>query len=238
MKRNPLLAGAVALAVFGGFWAMTRGTADPVTALATPALAQEATATSEASRVPDMVLGKQDAPVTVVEYASFTCPHCANFHDTVFDKMKANYIDTGKVRFVYREVYFDRYGLLAAMIARQGGPEKYFAISDILYDTQKEWLASGEDAVIVENLKKIGLKAGLDQAKVEGTIKDFETCTADLNACMATDNIAGAMVATYQANAQKDGVEGTPTFLINGEKQSGAMSYEEFSKLLDAKLEG
>ena len=238
MKRTTLLAGAAALAVFGGYWAMTKGTVDPVTALATPALAQEATTSSEASRVPDMVLGQADAPVTVVEYASFTCPHCANFHDTVFDKMKADYIDTGKVRFVYREVYFDRYGLLAAMIARQGGPEKYFAISDILYDTQKDWLASGEDAAIIENLKKIGLKAGLDQAKVEGTVKDFETCTADLNACMATDNIAGAMVATYQTNAQKDGIEGTPTFIINGEKQSGEMSYEEFSKLLDAKLEG
>lgn len=238
MKRTTLLAGATALAVLGGYWAMTKGTVDPVTALATPALAQEATTSSEASRVPDMVLGQADAPVTVVEYASFTCPHCANFHDTVFDKMKADYIDTGKVRFVYREVYFDRYGLLAAMIARQGGPEKYFAISDILYDTQKDWLASGEDAAIIENLKKIGLKAGLDQAKVEGTVKDFETCTADLNACMATDNIAGAMVATYQTNAQKDGIEGTPTIIINGEKQSGEMSYEEFSKLLDAKLEG
>lgn len=238
MKRTTLLAGAAALAVLGGFFAMTRGTVDPVATLATPAVAQEATASSEASRVPDMVLGKENAPVTVVEYASFTCPHCANFHGTVFDQMKANYIDTGKVRFIYREVYFDRYGLLAAMIARQGGPEKYFAISDILYDTQKDWLASGEDKTIVENLKKIGLKAGLDQAKIDSTVKDFDTCTADLNACMATDNIAGAMVATYQTNAQKDGVEGTPTFLINGEKQSGEMSYEEFSKLLDAKLEG
>jgi protein-disulfide isomerase len=206
-------------------------------ALAAAALPRLALAQA-APAVAEMAIGDPDAPVTVVEYAMFTCPHCAAFNQEVLPRLKADYIDTGKVRFVYREVYFDRYGLLAAMIARQGGPEKYFAISDILYDTQKDWLASGEDAAIIENLKKIGLKAGLDQAKVEGTVKDFETCTADLNACMATDNIAGAMVATYQTNAQKDGIEGTPTFIINGEKQSGEMSYEEFSKLLDAKLEG
>lgn len=236
MNRTYLLAGAVALTALGGLWAMTRSGGDPITALATPAMAQDAAAGSEAARVPDMVLGKKDAPVTVVEYASFTCPHCANFHDQVFAKMKADYIDTGKVRFVYREVYFDRYGLLAAMIARDGGPEKYFAISDVLYETQRDWLAPGDDKGIVDNLRKIGLKAGLDKSKIDATVQEFEACVADLKACMATDNIAGAMVATYQANANKDGVKGTPTFIVNGETYSGEMSYADFSKILDEKL--
>ncbi len=236
MNRRILLAGAAALTALGGLWAMSRMAADPLTAIATPAMAQEAAASSEAGRVPDMVLGKADAPVKVVEYASFTCPHCANFHEEVFDKLKANYIDTGKVHFTYREVYFDRYGLLAAMIARDGGPAKYFAISDVLYSSQRDWLASQDDKTIVDNLRKIGLKAGLDKDKVEGTITEFETCVADLKACMATDNIAGAMVATYQTNATKDGVTGTPTFIINGETYSGEMNYADFAKILDEKL--
>ena len=238
MNRTYLLAGAVALAALGGVWAMNRTAPDAAAVLAGPATAQETTGSSEAARVPDMVLGQADAPVTVIEYASFTCPHCANFHESVFDKLKANYIDTGKVRFIYREVYFDRYGLLAARVAREGGAERYFAISDILYETQADWLAPGEDKGIVENLRKIGLKAGLDQARVDGAMTEFETCTADLDACMATDNLVGAMVATYQSNAQKDGVDSTPTFLINGEKHSGGMSYEAFAKLIDAELGG
>lgn len=238
MNRTYLLAGAAALTALGGLWAMNRPMPDPVTAIASPAMAQDATVSSQAALVPDMVLGQEDAPVTVIEYASFTCPHCANFHDTVFDKMKADYIDTGKVKFVYREVYFDRYGLLAAMIAREGGPEKYFAISDVLYETQKDWLAPGEDKGIIENLRKIGLKSGLPTEGVDETIAEFETCVADLKACMATDNIAGAMVATYQTNATKDNVQGTPTFIINGETVSGEMSYEDFAKILDGKLDG
>lgn len=238
MNRTYLLAGAVALVALAGVWAMSRTAPDGAGAVATPVTAQDATTSSEAARVPDMVLGQDDAPVTVIEYASFTCPHCANFHDTAFDKVKAAYIDTGKVRLVYREVYFDRYGLLAARIAREGGAEKYFGISGILYATQADWLAPGNDAGIVENLKKIALKAGIDQAKIDGAMTEFETCTADMEACMATDNLVGAMVATYQSNAQKDGIEGTPTFLIDGEKYSGAMSYEDFSKILDEKLGG
>lgn len=236
MNRTYLLAGAVALTALGTLWATSRNNVDPVTALATQAMAQEAAASSEAARVPDMVLGQADAPVRIVEYASFTCPHCANFHEEVFARLKANYIDTGKVHFTYREVYFDRYGLLAAMIARDGGPEKYFAISDVIYTTQRDWLASQDDKTIIDNLRKIGLKAGLDKDKVDGTITEFETCVTDLKACMATDNIAGAMVATYQANATRDEIKGTPTFLINGETYSGEMSYADFSKILDEKL--
>ena len=76
------------------------------------------------SLVVEMALGAEDAPVTVIEYASFTCPHCRNFHQNTFKQVKENYVDTGKVRFIYREVYFDRFGLWAGMVARCGGPEK------------------------------------------------------------------------------------------------------------------
>ena len=86
-----------------------------------------------------MLIGSDDAPVKVIEYASLTCPHCARFHTDVFGQIKANYIETGKVQFEMRDVYFDRYGLWAAMIARCGGPERYFGITDILFKKQAEW---------------------------------------------------------------------------------------------------
>jgi protein-disulfide isomerase len=201
MTKPMFLAGALALAFAVG-----------------PAVAETAAAPVA---VPDMAMGPADAKVTVVEYASYTCPHCAHFDADVMPKLKADYIDTGKIRFVYREVYFDKYGLWAAMVARCGGEMRYFPIQDMLYSTQAEWLKSGNDAGIADALRKIGLKAGID--------KDA------LAACMNDGKMAEAMVATYQANATKDGIDSTPSFVINGEKYSN-MSYEDFAKILDAKL--
>ena len=224
MSKNLLLSALVAIAAVGGAWLYAGRAVSDLTPVATPANAQETTAipSSDVALVPDMILGKQDAPVTVVEYASFTCPHCGNFHATVWDEFKKNYIDTGKVKFVYREVYFDKYGLWAATVARCGGPEKYFGISDMLYDGQKDWLASGEDAGIADALRKIGLKAGM---------------TADqVNACLNDSTKMEAMVTTYQTNATTDKIESTPTFLINGEAHTGSMPYADFAAILDAKL--
>lgn len=224
MAKSIFISGILALAAVGGLWwyagqAIIGQSAAPVTA---GDAQTAATASSEASVVPDMVLGQADAPLTVVEYASFTCPHCANFHKNVFDEFKKNYIDTGKVKFVYREVYFDKFGLWGGIVARCGGPTKYFGISDMLYDGQRDWLASNNEAGISEALRKIGLKAGL---------------TAEaLDACLADRDMAKAMVSAYQANATRDEIKSTPSFLIDGELVSGEMSYEDFAALLDAKL--
>ncbi len=221
MSKPIILATVLALVAAGGAWLYSSRSAPDQSPASISATAQETSASSAASLVPDMILGKVDAPVTVMEYASYTCPHCQNFHETVYPDFKKNYIDTGKVKFVYREVYFDKFGLWAAMVARCGGPEKYFGISDILYDTQKDWLASGDEAGISDALRKIGLKAGL---------------TAEaLNVCLNDKDMAKAMVAAYQANATNDKIEGTPSFIINGEK-FGSMSYEELAKVLDEKL--
>jgi protein-disulfide isomerase len=187
------------------------------------AQAQEAAATEALPAVPDMVLGSADAPITLMEYASYTCPHCAHFHDTVFKDLKANYIDTGKVKFVFREVYFDRYGLWASMMARCGGDTRYFGISSMLFEQQKEWAASEDANQVVENIRKIGRTAGMDDAQ--------------LNACLEDNKMAQAMVAAYQTNSTADAIEGTPTLIINGEKYSN-MSYEDLAKILDAKLGG
>ncbi|MEZ5776885.1 MAG: DsbA family protein [Paracoccaceae bacterium] len=223
MSNTYLIAGVLVAAAAGGAYLFSQSGSGLPPALSTSAEAQttSATASSEAALVPDMIMGEAAAPVEVIEYASFTCPHCADFHDEVFDQIKSNYIDSGKVRFVYREVYFDKFGLWAGMVARCGGPEKYFGISDIIYDTQRDWLAPGEAAGIADNLKKIGLKAGIG---------------ADaLDACLNDGDMAQAMVATYQANATKDEINSTPSFVIDGQKYSN-MSYEEFAKILDEKL--
>jgi protein-disulfide isomerase len=176
-----------------------------------------------AVEVPDLVLGDADAPITVVEYASYTCPHCADFHDAVFGELKKDYIDTGKVKFVFREVYFDRYGLWAAMVARCGGETRYFGISSMLFDQQKTWAASDDPAVVVENLKKIGRTAGMDDAT--------------LQACMENAPMAEAMVAKFQADTAADKVSGTPTLMIDG-VQHGNMGFEALKAILDEKLAG
>jgi len=202
-RRLVLMAAAVALSAGLAPWAVA---------------AQEAAAPLE---IKDFALGPDDAKVKMVEYASFTCPHCADFHSDVFKALKTDYIDTGKVRFEYREVYFDRYGLWAAMVARCGGEMRYFGITDILFSTQRDWAASDDPAVVVENLKKIGRTAGMDDAT--------------LDACMKDGAKAEALVARFEANMKADDVQGTPTIFINGKKHSN-MSYADLKVILDAEL--
>jgi protein-disulfide isomerase len=195
-----------------------------LTAAAPYGLAQaQDTAAAAPVVIPDMVIGSPDAPVKMTEYASYTCPHCQSFHENVFKSLKADYIDTGKVQFTFREVYFDRYGLWAAMMARCGGDMKYFGISSILYDTQSEWLSADDSTVVIENLKKIGRTAGMDDATMD--------------ACFNDQVKAEAMVAAYQANATADGVEGTPTLIINGVKHQN-MSYDDLKAILDPLIAG
>ena len=130
-----------------------------MSASTTPIFAEN-TATNPIN-IPDMEMGSDDAPITIIEYASFTCPHCASFHKNVFPSLRKNYIETGKVKFIYREVYFDGPGLWAALLARCGGVKKYFGISDLLYSKQREWTKGDGGAAIAQNLYKIGRIAGL-----------------------------------------------------------------------------
>jgi protein-disulfide isomerase len=192
--------------------------ADPLGA----ANAQEA-ADIDTSSIEDMTLGNPEAPVTVIEYASFTCPHCAAFHAGAYKQLKADYIDTGKINFIYREVYFDRYGLWASMIARcAGSPEKFFGMADLIYAGQSDWARAGEPAAIVEELRKIGRLAGLDGDAMEACLQDADK--------------ARTLVAWYQEKAGADGVESTPSFIINGKKYTN-MAYDEMAALLDAAAE-
>ena len=172
--------------------------------------------------IPDMMIGNQDAKVTVIEYASYTCPHCASFHAGTYKELKRDYIDKGKINFVFREVYFDRYGLWASMIARCAGPDKFFGMTDLMFKNQSQWTRAGEPAAIIDELRKIGRLAGMDGDTLE--------------ACLNDDEKAKTLVAWYQEKAGADEIESTPSFVINGKKYSN-MSFVEMSVILDAAIE-
>ncbi|MXU64843.1 DsbA family protein [Oceanomicrobium pacificus] len=218
LGRRPLILGGVALAgaAAAGIYAL-RGTGAPEQTMLT-AITDAQASDADAGTVPDMVLGDPDAPIEIIEYASFTCPHCANFHKEVFPQLKAEYIDTGKAKLVIREVYFDRLGLWAAAVARCGGEARYFGISDLIYERQREWTKGDDANTIIQNLFAIGRQAGLTDD--------------ELDACLRNEDNLKAMVATYQANAERDGITGTPSFLINGDKHSN-MGWPDFKDVLE-----
>ena len=227
MKRIfPVL--AVAIGVAGYFWyaSTTGGGQSPqqqaqAEQLLGAANAQSAEADIDTSSVIEMRLGNPDAPVTVIEYASYTCPYCAKFHLDTYGQFKADYIDTGKINFIYREVYFDRFGLWASAIARCAGtPGAFFGITDMLYTTQGEWsrAGGGDPAAIADELRKIGRLAGLEGDAIE--------------ACLTDADSLRTLVAWYQANAAADGIRSTPSFVIDGTTYNN-MAYPEMARLID-----
>lgn len=214
--------GALALALIAGlaFWGTQRA-ASPGQSLLTGFAAEAQTPAADLPAVAELTLGNPDAKVTVIEYASYTCPHCATFHTNVLQPLKRDYVETGKVQFILREVYFDRYGLWASMVARCGGPDRYFGISDILFRTQTDWAASDDAGTVVQNLRRIGKTAGMDDAQ--------------LDACLNDGAMAQAMVANFQAQTAADDVQGTPTLVINGKKHPN-MNYDSLRAIIDAEL--
>ena len=181
------------------------------------AMAQSATGADVAKPVslPDMALGPKDAAVTITEYASMTCPHCARFSEDVFPKIKAAYIDTNKVRYVFREFPLDIKAAAGAMLARciaKDDAGKYFAVIDMLFKSQEEWAGPKT----TESLKLIGKQAGLSGQTVETCLKDQALL----------DKIAADQ--KYASEVLK--VNSTPTFFINGDMVKGETSFEEFEK--------
>lgn len=215
INRRLLLSMAATLAAAPAFAQETTAEAKP------EAAAGDAPATALVPR--DFTLGDANAKVKIVEYASYTCPHCANFHDTVFGKLKAEYIDTGKVHFTLREVYFDRYGFWAGMIARCDDNKRYEGISDMIFAKQREWLASDDPSVVMNNLRTIGLTAGLTNEQ--------------LDACTSNEAFGEEMLKQFEANMAADSVTGTPTVIIDGVKVEN-WAWDNLKSLLDAKLAG
>ena len=184
------------------------------------AMAQGAANVTKPVSLPDMALGPANAAVTIIEYASLTCPHCADFNRDVFPKLKAEYIDTGKVHYVFREFPRDIKDAAGSMLARSiAGDDcgKYFAVIDILFKQQNELLEK-----TTETLTRIGRQAGLSQQAVEACLKDqalLDKLTADRKFAIEVLKI-----------------EGTPTFFINGEMLRGAPAFEEFDKRIKSLL--
>jgi protein-disulfide isomerase len=171
--------------------------------------------------VVEMSLGDPDAPVTLIEYASFTCPHCANFHATVMPQLKSTYIDPGQVRLIYREVYFDRPSLWAAMIARCAGADRYFGVVELLFRDQARWSGAADAQGVVEGLYAIGRQAGLTDAAME--------------ACLGDGAFAQALVTEFQANATEHEIDATPSFVLNGEKLAN-MPWPEMQARIEEQL--
>lgn len=227
MKTN-LTAGILALGIVGaGAWYLTQGaSATGVTefSLVSAANAQETTtdeAEAKTVEIQDMVLGNPESQVEVIEYASFTCVHCSDFHNGVLKELKKNYVDTNKIKFVYREVYFDAPGLWASAIARCGDGSKFFGISDLLYKDKAPWARKGSAAEVADELRKIGRLAGLENEQLEACLNDRDKFRS--------------LVEWFQANAAEHNINSTPSFVINGKKYDN-MSYADFAKILDEKL--
>jgi protein-disulfide isomerase len=163
----------------------------------------------------DAVLGSADAPVTVIEYASMTCPHCARWDTGVLPQVRKNWIDTGKVRFVFRDFPLDGLALKASQLARCAGDQRFWGFLDTLFTSQRAWETAPDP---VTELVKIGQSGGIPEDKVK--------------ACMADDgDLAQSIIASRQGG-EAAGVNATPTFFINGKPVSGEIPYEEFVKSL------
>jgi protein-disulfide isomerase len=170
----------------------------------------------------EMAIGETSAPITIIEYASLTCSHCANFHKNVFPKIKKDYIDKGLVKFVHREIYFDGAGVWAALTARcSGNTKKYFGVVKLLYENQQEWSRSNDNDTIIRGLLKISAKAGMDKDKVFS--------------CLENEQKALDLMKEYQSYRIKDNIESTPTFIVNGTKLKSS-SYEEMKVIIEEKL--
>ena len=174
------------------------------------------------SKYIDMSKGNENAPVVFVEYASLTCPACAAFHASIYPSLNKEYIQTGKIKFIHREIYFDRAGLWAALTARcTNAANRYFGMLDLLYSEQPIWSRSDSSDEIVNALLKISAKSGIEKEKAISCLEDQEK---------ALD-----LVNQYQIYVKEDAIESTPTFVIN-EKKYTNRSYEEIKEIIEREL--
>ena len=208
ITRRKLLVGASAIAIvvaIAGIETLQPAAAQSVTAaelLVPPALG-------------DRTLGKDDAPVTIVEYASMTCPHCAHFHETTYPELKKRYIDTGKVRFIFREFPLDPLAAGASMLARCADKDKFYPMIETLFQQQRQWAVEKP----IPQLMALAKQAGISEQT--------------FNACLSDQKMLDAMQAEQKRAADKFGVSSTPTLFINGKKQVGGVSIEDLAKVID-----
>ncbi len=185
-------------------------------ALAGPAMAQDLSKLSEPSPIGEMSMGPADAKVTIIEYASASCPHCANFHKTTFQTLKKDYIDTGKIRFIMREFPHNDAGLAGFMVARCAPKDKYFPVLGMIFEQQEMWFPNP-----VEGLFKIAQLAGMSRESFD--------------ACLKNESVAKGIL-DVRKQAEGFGVTGIPTLFINGAKYDGGQEIEDLKKVIDPLL--
>jgi protein-disulfide isomerase len=152
--------------------------------------------------------------VTIIEYASMTCPHCATFHKTTYPALKTKYIETGKVRFIFREFPLDELAVAASMLARCAGGEKSMALIDVLFASQDKWAVRQPLPVLTQIAKQAGF-----------TQESFEKCLAD-------QKLYNDILAIRERGSKEFKVESTPTLFVNGKVQKGGATMEELEKLM------
>ncbi|MBN9233255.1 MULTISPECIES: DsbA family protein [Phyllobacteriaceae] len=205
--------------------AETTKTADATKPAATPAAAAPQSSGSvnmaellKPGVLPEKQLGKDDAKVTIIEYASMTCPHCAHFHETTLPELKTKYIDTGKVRLIFREFPFDPRAEAGFMLARCAG-DNYFPMVDVLFKQQQNWAAA-------ENVKD----AMFQLSKLAGFTQE------SFNSCLTDQKLLDQVRSVQKRGQDEFKVDSTPTFFINGQTYKGALSIAEMSAIIDPLL--
>ncbi len=168
----------------------------------------------------DEIQGQADAPVTIVEYASMTCPHCSHFHETTYPEMKKKYIDTGKVRFIFREFPLDQLALAASMLARCAGNDKFYPLVDAFFAQQREWAVQKP----LQPMLAIAKQAGFTEQS--------------FNECLTNQQLEKSIKESATRAAQKFNVNSTPTFFINGKMFRGALTPDELDKQVAPYLKG
>jgi len=179
----------------------------------------DASKVAEAGKIKDMVYGKADAPVTIVEYASLTCSHCADFAVNTLPTIKEKYIDTGKARLIFREFPFDPRATAAFMLARCAPEDRYFPMIEVFFKQQQQWAGAAD-----------GEAALLQIAKLAGFTQE------SFKACLTNQQLLDDVRSTMERGSQEFGVNATPTFFINGQKYAGALSVDEMSAIIDKLL--
>ncbi len=159
-----------------------------------------------------------DAPLVLIEYASLTCPHCARFHNEVLPRIKAEFIDKGQVKLIYRDFPLDRVALQAAQVARCVPAERYFAFLEVLFRQQEQWTAGRDPAAMIDRVKQFAALAGLPRERA--------------NACVDDQALQLKIATAAQAGEKDHKVSGTPAFVINGKRHTGGPSFEDMDKAI------
>jgi len=220
LNRRNMIAGGAVLAAGSGAFSLLSGSGPNASFMpgvtAARAADVDAKEVLKAPALGDRSMGKADAPVTIIEYASATCPHCADFHAGTFVQLKKDYIDTGKVRYIFREFPFDDLALAAFMLARCAPEDKYFAMLDVIFEKQQQWSRNNPR----EELLKIAKLAGF-------TEESFDKC-------LKNEEIAKGIYEIRETAAKQYGVNSTPSFFVNGKFLSGNAPIDRFKELIDA----